>query len=38
MHADLSAWYRETLSDARSATPPAAPGARPAEPTPTTPN
>ena len=38
MHADLSAWYRETLSDARSATPPAAPGARPAEPTAATPN
>lgn len=28
MHADLSAWYRDTLSDARSSTPPAAPGAR----------
>lgn len=28
MHGDLAAWYRETLSDARSSTPPASPGTR----------
>lgn len=28
MHADLSAWYRETLAEARSATPPAKPVSR----------